>query len=106
MRALFGFDYKWEVYTPAQKRQYGYYVLPVLYGDRFVARADLRVDRRARELVIRGWWWEEGVEPDGAMREALGECMRRFLAYLGAGVCRIGPDCRSVGSLGWAECAP
>ena len=103
VRRLFGFGYKWEVYTPVEQRKHGYYVLPVLYGDRFVARLEPTFDKKTRELVIRDWWWEEGVEPDGAMEAALQECLCEFERFLGAGCCRIGPSYGSAGSLGWAE---
>jgi uncharacterized protein len=63
LRSLFDFDYVWEVYVPAARRRWGYYVLPVWFGDRFVARIELRIDRRADALVVLGLWWEEGFEP-------------------------------------------
>ena len=47
LRSLFGFDYVWEVYVPAAKRRWGYYVLPLLFGDRFVGRIEPRFDRAA-----------------------------------------------------------
>ena len=58
-KPLFDFDYTWEVYTPADKRRYGYYVLPVLWGDRLVARFDARMDRAGRTLVLIGLWLED-----------------------------------------------
>jgi len=54
---LFDFHYRWEVYTPQPKRKYGYYVPPVLYGDRFIARVDPRFDRSTSLLTINNWWW-------------------------------------------------
>ena len=51
---LWGFDYRWEVYVPAAKRRWGYYVLPLLYGDRFVGRIEPRIDRRTGTLRILG----------------------------------------------------
>ena len=63
LRALFGFDYVWEVYVPAVKRRWGYYVLPVLFGDRLVGRIEPRVDRTARRVRILGAWWETGFDP-------------------------------------------
>jgi uncharacterized protein len=63
VRRLFGFDYLWEVYVPAPKRRWGYYVLPVLYGDRLVGRIEPRIDRKASVLRILGLWWETGFEP-------------------------------------------
>jgi uncharacterized protein len=103
LRWLFGFDYVWEVYKPADRRKYGYYVLPVLYGDRFVARFDPAFDKRARQLVITNWWWEEGVEPDEAMEAALAGCLREFVQYLGATGCRLGTPLTGVPSLRWAR---
>ncbi len=60
---LWGFDYRWEVYVPAAKRRWGYYVLPLLYGDRFVGRIEPRIDRRTGTLRILGLWWEAGFDP-------------------------------------------
>ncbi len=60
---LWDFDYRWEVYVPAAKRRWGYYVLPLLYGDRFVGRIEPRIDRRTGTLRILGLWWEEGFDP-------------------------------------------
>jgi uncharacterized protein YcaQ len=60
---LWGFHYRWEVYVPPAKRRYGYYVLPLLYGDRFVGRIEPRIDRKSGTLRILGLWWEDGFEP-------------------------------------------
>lgn len=82
---LFGFSYTWEVYKPAAERQYGYYVLPVLYGDRFVARCEPTFDKESRVLSIERWWWEAGVQPVEAIQAALIKGLRGFMRYLGAG---------------------
>jgi uncharacterized protein len=63
LRRLFDFDYVWEVYVPAAKRRWGYYVLPLLYGDRLVGRIEPRIERRARTLRVAGLWWEPAFDP-------------------------------------------
>ena len=63
MRRLFDFDYLWEVYVPAAKRRWGYYVLPILYGDRLVGRIEPRIERRTKSLEIVGLWWEPDFDP-------------------------------------------
>ncbi len=63
LRRLFDFDYVWEVYVPAAKRRWGYYVLPILYEDRLVGRIEPRIERRAETLRIAGLWWEDGFDP-------------------------------------------
>ena len=63
LRRLFDFDYVWEVYVPAAKRRWGYYVLPILYGDRLVGRIEPRIERRAGALRVAGLWWEDGFDP-------------------------------------------
>ncbi len=84
IQELFDFDYVWEVYKPVDERRYGYYVLPVLYGDRFVARFEPTLDRAQGALTIKGWWWEPEVEPTAEMRAAIRQAFRRFLRYLDA----------------------
>ena len=90
IRWLFDFDYTWEVYKPAAQRKYGHYVLPVLYGDRFIARVEPIFDRKARVLTVVNWWWEVGVAPDDALVVALVECLAAFGRYLGAEEVRLG----------------
>src|SRR5260370_3874854 len=55
-KVLFGFDYVWEVYKPEHQRRFGYYTLPMLWGDRLVARFDSKLDRTTNPFCILGWW--------------------------------------------------
>lgn len=63
LEPLYHFDYRWEVYTPAAKRRWGYYVLPILFGDRLVGRIEPRVDRKGGPVRILGLSWEAGFDP-------------------------------------------
>lgn len=84
-KVVFGFDYVWEVYKPEHKRQFGYYTLPVLWGDRLVARFDSKLDRATDTFVILGFWPEdEALGQDEAFAEALARGWARFLRFLGA----------------------
>ena len=84
-KELFGFDYIWEVYTPAPKRRFGYYALPVLWGDRLVARFDGRFEPSTRTLRLLGLWLEdEALATDDAFIEAFARGMARFRGYLEA----------------------
>ena len=58
-KPLFGFDYVWEVYKPVEKRTFGYYTMPILWGDRLVGRFDPKLDRSTGTLVINGLWLED-----------------------------------------------
>ncbi len=78
---LFGFEYRWEVYTPAHKRKYGYYVLPVLYNDQFMGRTELRTDKTNGTLIVQGFWWEDKFKPSSAHKKSLKACLKRFAKY-------------------------
>jgi uncharacterized protein len=82
---LFGFDYVWEVYKPEAQRRFGYYTLPILWGDRLVARFDSKLDRKTNTFVILGLWLEdEALGSDAAFAEALASGFARFGTFLGA----------------------
>ncbi len=84
-KVLFGFDYVWEVYKPVDKRKFGYYTLPVLWGDRLVARFDSKLDRTTNTFIILGFWLEDEVlGQDEAFAEALAAGFARFVTFLGA----------------------
>jgi hypothetical protein len=84
-KPLFDFDYKWEVYTPAPQRKFGYYALPVLWGDRLVARFDTRLDRATAGLRLLGMWLEdEALAKDDGFVEAFARGIDRFGRFLGA----------------------
>ena len=63
LRSLHDFDSVWEVYVPERKRRWGYYVLPILFGDRLVGRIEPRIDRKVGALRVLGLWWEDGFDP-------------------------------------------
>ena len=79
---LFGFRYRIGIYTPAAQRTHGYYVLPFLMGDRLVARADLKSDRKTSTLLVQAAFGEPGAEPK-VTAAALAEELRRIAAWLG-----------------------
>ena len=82
LESLFEFDYVWDLFHPPERRRFGYYVLPILFRDRFVGRIEPRIDRSAGPVQILGLWWEEGFAPRRA--EGFVDAMRDALrAYLG-----------------------
>ena len=86
-RALrrFGFDYRFEAFVPEPKRQFGYFVLPILEGDRLVGRLDPKLHRDRGLLEIKGLWWEAGVRVTKARRRGLDEALERLATFVGAG---------------------
>ncbi|MCP3981717.1 MAG: winged helix-turn-helix domain-containing protein [bacterium] len=82
--AVFGFDYAIEIWVPASKRKYGYYVLPILEGDRFTGRLDAKVDRKAKRFDVLGLWWERGVKPSATRKRQLDTELQRLARFTGA----------------------
>lgn len=81
-RALFDFEYIWEVYKPAPQRRWGYYTMPILYGDRLVGRLNPKLDRRAGVLTIDGFWLEDAAPTqDEAFVAALARGLARFARF-------------------------
>jgi len=84
IKRIFDFEYVWEVYKPSSERKYGYYVLPVLYGDKFVGRFEPVFDKETQELIIKNWWWEDKVDINQKLKNALINCFKQFANCLGA----------------------
>ena len=86
LASLFDFEFVWEGFFKAEKRRWGYYVLPIVFGDRFVGRIEPRIERDEGVVQILGLWWQDGFAPrraDGfvdTMRDAL--CA--YLRFAGA----------------------
>ncbi len=83
-KQVFDFEYIWEVYKPVEKRRWGYYVLPILYGDDLVARLDPKLDRKTMTLEIKGFWLEDDTLVDDAFADALGKGLARFAKFVEA----------------------
>jgi len=81
IKLLFDFEYKWEIYKPESQRKYGYYVLPVLYGDRFVGRIEIVNDRNAKCLLVKKIWFEAGVKQTKKLEKLLDICLGRFALF-------------------------
>ena len=86
LRALWSFDYLWEVYVPEPKRKWGYYVLPILFGDRFVGRIEPRIDRKAGVLNILGIWFQPDFAPleKPGFVPALHDAIEAYREFVGA----------------------
>jgi uncharacterized protein len=86
LASLFDFDYVWELFFPPSRRRFGWYVLPILFRDRFVARIEPRIDRDGGVVEVLGLWWEEGFKArstDGFV-DAMRDALRAYLRFAGA----------------------
>ena len=81
---LFEFDYIWEIYKPAEKRKYGPYTMPILFGDQLVGRVDAKLERENRILVINGFWLEGLFDPTEGFVVALAKGLYNLARFLGA----------------------
>ena len=71
IEAIWDYQYSWEIYTPQEKRKYGYYVLPMLWGERLIGRIEAAADRKTGELIVRNVWYESGVRQTKKLTNAL-----------------------------------
>jgi uncharacterized protein len=83
LAALWNFDYTWEVYVPAEKRRFGPYTLPILWGDRFIGRLDPSLDRKRGVLRVRDLWFEDDAPRDPQLFTDLAAEIARFAAFHG-----------------------
>ena len=83
VKNMFGFDYKIEIFVPAAKRKWGYYVYPLLEGDKFVGRIELKADRKAGLLSVVNFWQEDGVKWSEKRHAKLKSELDRFAKYVG-----------------------
>ncbi len=85
IEALWGFRYSWEIYTPPEKRKYGYYVLPVLHGERLIGRIEPKADRRTGTLEVLNLWLEPDVRLTGRLSGMIDRAVKRLAAFNGCG---------------------
>ena len=93
--AVFDFSYKWEIYTPKQQRKYGYYVLPILYGDRFAGRIEMAYDKKQGKLELKNIWYEPDLRLTKALQRDVDRRIRRFERFCRKGGWNDWRDCKS-----------
>ena len=81
---LFDFQYSWEVYLPIEKRKYGYYVLPVLYQNKLIARMEPKKHEVGKPFTIKNWWWEKRISINNKLKSAIKNGLNIFSEYLNA----------------------
>ncbi len=79
--ALWDFQYSWEIYTPAAKRRYAYYTLPILFGESFAGRIEAVPDRKTGVLAVRNVWWEDGIRQTKKLYSALERTVKNFAKF-------------------------
>jgi uncharacterized protein YcaQ len=81
---LFGFEPVLEIYLRPEQRRFGYFNIPILYGDRFVGRFDPKLNREDRSIIVNGLWFETGFKPDEEFEARFGEALESFASFNGA----------------------
>lgn len=82
--ALFDFEPVLELYVPKEKRRFGHYHLPIIYGDRFVGRLEPKMDRENETLIFRSYWHQPGFSPDEGYEDGFLETLQSFARFNGA----------------------
>jgi uncharacterized protein YcaQ len=87
--SLFDFEYVWELFVPPAKRRWGWYVLPIVFRDRFVGRIEPRIERAEDRVHVLDVWWEDGFAPSRVVGfvDAMRDALRAYLRF--AGVSRV-----------------
>jgi uncharacterized protein len=95
--SLFDFDYVWDLFLPPAKRRFGWYVLPILFRDRFVGRIEPKIDRAAGEVHVLGLWWEEGFSPrrSEGFVDPMRDALRAYVRFADASRIEWAPHLRS-----------
>jgi len=91
IKAVFNFEYTWEIYTPPQKRKYGVYVLPLLFKDQFAGRVEAVCERKTGTLIIKNIWYEDNLKLTKKIQAAVNGCLKRFAIFNGC--CKINNLC-------------
>ena len=81
VEAIWDYQYSWEIYTPAEKRKFGYYVLPILYGEKLAGRIEAAADRKAETLVIKNLWYESGIRQTKKLNAAVDAAIGRLAKF-------------------------
>jgi uncharacterized protein YcaQ len=101
LASLFGFEYVWELFLPPGKRRWGWYVLPILFGDRLVGRIEPRIDRAAGRVQVLDLWWEDGFDQrrvEGFV-DAMRDALHAYVRFAGAGALEWPPHLRTEKAL-------
>ncbi len=83
VEAIWDYQYSWEIYTPAEKRKFGYYVLPMLYGEKLAGRIEAAADRKAETLVVKNIWYEAGIRQTKKLEAAVDAAVGRLAKFNG-----------------------
>lgn len=78
VKDIFDFEYKWEIYTPQSDRKYGYYVLPILYGEQFIGRIEMVYNKKEKKLNVSNIWYEPNIKLTKTMKKVINSTIKRF----------------------------
>lgn len=93
IKAIFAFEYKWEIYTPIVDRKYGHYVLPILYGDNFIGRIEPIYDKKTKTLKVNNIWYEPHVHETAVIKSAIDKTVQRLLKFNNVDVTYVEHTC-------------